>query len=81
MVAGTEEIGESPPRSLRPFNLAECGLIVIDPEAQHSGDADATRFGQCLQSCRNIDPIAEDVVLLDDHIAQINSDEESDPTV
>ena len=42
-------------------------------------DTDPTRFGQCLQPCRNIDPVAEYVLGFDDHVAQIDPDAKSNP--
>jgi hypothetical protein len=44
-----------------------------------TADADPTRLGQRLQTRRDIYAIAEDVVLLSDHVAEIDPDPELDP--
>ena len=49
-------------------------LIAHDP-----ADADPAGLGQGLQACRDIHPIAEDVVLLSDHVAEIDADAEPYP--
>jgi hypothetical protein len=51
-------------------------LITDDP-----ADADPARLGQGLQSRRDIHPIAEDVVLLDNHVAEIDADAEPDASL
>jgi hypothetical protein len=44
-------------------------------------DADAARFGQCLQTCRNINPVPEYVALFNDHIAEVDPNAEPDPAL
>ena len=44
-----------------------------------AGYQDSARFGQFLQSRRDIDAVAIDVVALDHHVAQIDPDPESHP--
>jgi hypothetical protein len=46
--------------------------------SHHSADADPTWLCQCLQACRYIDAVAEDVVLFNDHVAEVNPDAEPD---
>ena len=42
---------------------------------------DAARLGDALDPRRDIDPVAEDIVVVDDHIAKIDADAELDPPV
>src|SRR5271154_442669 len=44
-------------------------------------NADSVRLGQAFQPGRDIDAIAEDVVRLDDHVAQIDTDAKPDALV
>jgi hypothetical protein len=57
---------------------------AIDPiahlVAHNPADTDAPRFRQPLQPCRNIDAVAKDVVLFNNHIAEVDPDAEPDPT-
>ena len=41
--------------------------------------ADPARFGDPFQSCRDIHPVAMDVVALDDDVAEVDADPEYDP--
>ncbi len=41
-------------------------------------DANAARFGDAFQACCNVDAIAEDVVVVDDDIPDMNPDAEFD---
>ena len=43
--------------------------------------ADAARLGQCLQPRRDIDAVAEDVVVLDNDVAEIDADAERDTPI
>jgi hypothetical protein len=45
------------------------------------GNADATRFGDPFQPRGDVDAIAEDVVVVDDDIANVNADPEFDTLV
>jgi hypothetical protein len=38
------------------------------------GNADATGFGDALQPRRNVDPVTEDVIALDQHVAEMDAD-------
>ena len=38
------------------------------------GDADATRSGQAFQTCGHVDPVAEQVVALNHHVAEVHAD-------
>jgi hypothetical protein len=44
-------------------------------------NADAARFGQCLKPCRDIDPVAEDVPVLDDNVTLVDADAKLDAGV
>ncbi len=52
---------------------------VADLIAHGTRDADAAGLGKHLKTRRDVDAVAEDVVLLDDDIAQIDADAELDP--
>src|ERR1700722_15283977 len=39
----------------------------------------ATRIGNIFQPCGDVDPIAEDVVVVDDDVADVNTDAKFDP--
>ena len=47
---------------------------VADLVAHRAGDADAAGLGQRLQPRRDIDAVAEDVVVLGDDVAEIDAD-------
>src|SRR6516164_5823465 len=51
-------------------------LIADDP-----ADAYTTRLGQGLQPRGDIDSVAEDVVLLNDHVAEVDANAELDPVL
>jgi hypothetical protein len=44
-------------------------------------DANASRFGQALEACGNIDPIAIDLLPLHNHVPQIDADAKFYPAV
>jgi len=44
-------------------------------------DADAARLGQCFEARCDIDPIAKDVAILDDDVADIDADAQLDAVV
>jgi hypothetical protein len=46
--------------------------------AHGAGDTKAARVCQCLQPSRDIDPVAENVALIDDDVAEIDADPEAD---
>jgi hypothetical protein len=46
--------------------------------AYYSRDADASGLLQCFQPRRDIDPVAENVVMFRDHVPEIDSDAEPD---
>jgi len=54
--------------------------LVADVVAHHSADANAAWFCEPLQPRRDIHTVAEDVVLLDDHVAEVDADAKPDPT-
>ena len=41
-----------------------------------AGDADPARLGKRLQARRDVDPVAEEVAVASDHIAEIDADPE-----
>jgi hypothetical protein len=67
------------------FAFFDTARLAIDPiahlVAHNPADTDAPRFRQCLQPRRNIDAVAEDVVLFYDHVAEIDADAEPDPAL
>ena len=52
---------------------------VADLIAHGARDADAAGLGEHLETRRDVDAIAEDIVVLDDHVAEIDADAELDP--
>src|SRR5271167_3734760 len=67
--------------ALLPHIFERVGELVADLVADHTRDADATRLRQCLQPRRDVHPVAEDVVAIDDHVAEIDPDAEGDAPV
>jgi hypothetical protein len=43
------------------------------------GNAYATRFGDSLKTRSDVDPIAENIVIVDDDVADVNADAKLDP--
>jgi hypothetical protein len=54
---------------------------VSDLVPNDAADADPARFCECLQTRRDIYPVAEDVVFLGDHVAKIDADAKPDPSL
>jgi hypothetical protein len=54
------------------------GQLLADMLAHRGADADPARLGQPLQPRRNVDTVAEDVALVDDHVAYVDADTEAD---
>src|SRR5690606_3657865 len=75
---GSADVLERPlAKILEPHLAAEALAYLL---ANRGRDTDAVGLGQRLQACGDVDAIAEDVaVLLDDHIAEVDADPESDP--
>jgi len=67
--------------ALLPHVFEPIGELVANLVAHHPRDADAPGLGQCLQPGSDIDPVAEDVVAVDDHVAEIDADPECDALV
>jgi hypothetical protein len=44
-------------------------------------DADSAGLSQRLQSRRHVDPVAVEIVVLDDHVADVDADPEGDPPI
>jgi hypothetical protein len=56
----------------------EFAVYVLMDAARHT---DPTRLGKLLQSCRDVDTIAENVLVLDDNLTDVNADTEIDTLV
>ena len=52
--------------------------LVAHLVTHNSTDADSARFSQCFQARCKVDTIAEDIVLIDDDIAEIDADTKFD---
>src|SRR5271165_1136266 len=55
------------------------GKPVADMVAHRAGDAEAARLGQSFEAGGDIDPVAEDVALVEDDVAEIDPDAKLDP--
>src|SRR5262249_53692861 len=58
--------------------LERDGELVAHLISYNPADADAARFSQSLKACRDIDTVAEDVVLIDHDVAEIDANAEID---
>jgi hypothetical protein len=54
------------------------GELVLDLVVHVAGEQDPARLGQSLQPRRDVDPIARDVALLVDDIADVDADTQAD---
>src|SRR5262249_2362743 len=78
-------IGSNPPRDVFELLLADvfedevelARGILLHPRR----NADPARLGQGFETCRDIDPVAKDVSVLDDDVAHVDADAELDATV
>src|SRR6516165_11694733 len=52
------------------------GQLVADVIPHRPRDADPTGLGKGFQACCDVHTVAEDIVLLNDHVAEINADAE-----
>src|SRR6185437_8676603 len=59
--------------------LVAADQLVLDLLVDAAGDIDGARLGEALQPRRDVDAVAEDVVGLDDHVAEIDPDAIEDP--
>ena len=57
------------------------GQLVLDVIVRGAGDDDAAGFGQAFETRGNVHAIAEQVVLLGDHVAEVDPDAEIDALV
>ena len=55
--------------------------LVADMVAHRAGHGDAAGPGDAFEPRGDIDPVAKDVVVLDDHVAKVDADAELDPAV
>ena len=60
--------------------LEGVGQLVADLVAHHPRDAEAAGIRQGFQAGRDIDAVAEDVVAVDDDVAEVDPDPEPDPS-
>ena len=55
-------------------HIIEAGAdLSVDLVTHLAGDADASRLDQRLQSCGDIDTITKEIIALNDHFAQIDT--------
>jgi len=57
------------------------GKLVANLIVHDLGNANSVRLGQGFQPGRYVDPIAENVVRLDDHIAEVDADSKADAII
>jgi hypothetical protein len=55
--------------------------LVADMIAYRLGHGNAARPGDALQPRGNVDPVAEQIVIADDHVAEVDADAQLDPAV
>src|SRR3954462_3470899 len=48
--------------------------FFADLLANRGANTNLTRYGECLKTRRDVDAVAKDVALLDDHVTEINAD-------
>ena len=46
-----------------------------------AADTDPSGLGECLRPRGDIDPVGEDIVLLNNHVAEVDPDTEPDPAL
>ena len=61
--------------------LERDGELVAHLVAHHPADADAARFGQGFEARRDVDAIAEDVLLIDHDVAEVDADAKFDASL
>src|SRR5215469_7869226 len=61
-----------------PMSSNAMAMLVAYLVSYHPADADAARFSQGLKARGDIDTVAEDVVVVDDDVAEIDADTEID---
>ncbi|HEX3413686.1 MAG TPA: hypothetical protein VHT00_18395 [Stellaceae bacterium] len=67
--------------ALLPPVLERVRQLVSDLVSHYSGDANAARLGQRLQPRGYVDPVAIDVILFGDYIAEVDPDAEGDALI
>ena len=62
--------------------ILECDVVqpVTDLIAHRTRNTDAARLGEHLEPRRHVDAVAKDVVVLNDHVAEIDADAELHPS-
>jgi hypothetical protein len=82
---GAQCIDPHRPRDILDALLAQIredvGQLVADVVSHCPRDADPARLCERFEARRDIDAVAEDVVVLDDDVAEIDPDPEPDPAV
>jgi hypothetical protein len=58
--------------------LEQIGQLVADLVAHRPRDADPARLGERFEARRDIDPVAKDVAVLGDDVAEVDADTKSD---
>ena len=64
-----------------PVNVQRQAELALELVVGGTGDEHAAGLAQLLQPRRDIDPVAEQVIALDHHVAEIDADAEHDPPV
>ena len=71
-------VGPNGPRDVLDLLVAEIGKADLEPVADlvahRRGDADSPWLGHGLEPRRHIDAVAENIAVLDDHVAKIDAD-------
>ena len=71
------------PRDVLDLLVAEIVEREIEPVAHlitdHAANANPARLGECLQAGCHVDPVPEDVVLIGNHVAEVDADAKVDP--
>ena len=83
--AAADAIDPHRPGDVLDLLLAQILEGQIEPAAHvflhRAGDEDPARLGQCLEPRGDVDAVAEDVVALDDDVAEIDADAKFDAPV
>src|SRR5271154_2296631 len=64
-----------------PLSSKGIGQLVTDLVAHHPGNADPARLCQCFQTRCDIDPVAKNVVVVGDDVAEIDADPKPDAAI
>jgi len=82
---GHHPIGPHRPRDVLDLLLAHVlegdFKLVAHLVAHHPADAEPARLGERFEPCGDIDPVAKNIVLVDDNVAEVDPDAEFDAPV